>query len=144
MTTTESLARGAMGSPVSPLYRLVPSATLRTVLIGLAPRILRPLSDRSRPVSMRWDASTGDGAYGDLPEQSVSREMQLGGDGYQFGQRSRLHFPHHTAAMSFHCDFADSELVRNLLVPQTRDNQVHNLTFAVAEPRVTLLQRRHF
>jgi len=44
------------------------------------------------------------------------------------------------AAMGLHGDFADSELVRNLLIPQTRDNQAHNFAFAVAETRVTLLK----
>src|SRR6202045_29277 len=60
-------------------------------------------------------------------------EVQTVGHPGQFRQRSRLHLSHHLATMDFYRDFADADLVGNLLVETAGCDQGHYLTLAGRE-----------
>src|ERR1700730_2617674 len=60
-------------------------------------------------------------------------EVQAVGHPGQIRQRSRLHLSHHLAAMDFYRDFADADLVGDLLVETAGCDQGHYLTLAGRE-----------
>src|SRR5215467_3965065 len=58
------------------------------------------------------------------------REVQLVGHPGQVRQRSCFHLSHDLAAMHFHSDFADADVVGDLLVEATNHHQGHYLALA--------------
>src|SRR5271154_960916 len=60
-------------------------------------------------------------------------EVQPVGHPGQIGQRSRLHLSHDLATMDFYGDFADADLIGDLLVETASRHQGHHLTLAGGE-----------
>ena len=58
----------------------------------------------------------------------------------QLGQRSRIHFLHHLAAMDLDGDFAGAQFARDLFVEQTRDHPGHDFTLASGQRIKSLAQ----
>jgi Histidine kinase-, DNA gyrase B-, and HSP90-like ATPase len=61
----------------------------------------------------------------------------------QLGQGFRTHLSHDVAAMNLHCNLADVEIVRNLLVHAPADDKRHDLSFARRQRAKALMQFRH-